>query len=407
MRIALFFGTLLALVTLPSTSNADIEGKILVPFLTEGRIDDGIAMLEQRIAEKPGDDHAYYALGIFHSLSAVENLSQDLHRYGLRRSIFSVQFLQFPTPPNPQPDELTYEKARQVVQEFVDRLAIAEESLTKIDPRRRVKLKIPFGLIRMDLDGDGKASEEETFWRVFALTTGQIDEIPERQRSYKIGFDKADVHWIRGYTHLLRAFAEIVLAHDSREIFDQSAHLFFAGAKRPEGLLYEMGRFGNPGEFADAIASIHMMRLQVTEPERMKKAHAHLKNMIAQSKLVWQEVAKENDNDREWIPNPRQRSITPLRITAQQARGWNSFLHMADKVLDGKKLVPHWRVPAGKGINVKKVFYEQKELDLVMWVHGKAALPYVEKGDVVTTGEASALNDQFQGQFWKFAIYLN
>jgi len=81
-------------------------------------------------------------------------------------------------------------------------------------------------------------------------------------------------------------------------------------------------------------------------------------------------------------------------------------LDEAEAVLNGQKLLPHWRVKDGRGINLKEVFEEPSTFDLVLWVHGAAALPYLEKGPLVTQETARSLSGAFQGRFLAFAVWF-
>ncbi len=64
--------------------------------------------------------------------------------------------------------------------------------------------------------------------------------------------------------------------------------------------------------------------------------------------------------------------------------GWQEFLGEAERILAGKKLLPFWRGDAKRGINLRRVFTEPRTLDLVLWIQGTAALPYLEAGEIST-----------------------
>ena len=224
-------------------------------------------------------------------------------------------------------------------------------------------------MIRLDLDGDGVAKQEETFWRVFTTVAWRAAKLSNKQREFPIGFDAADVHWMIGYTHLLRAMIEAWLAHDTQDFYNQTAHFFFAGAESPYGNL--SSRWDNRGfnvdQIADAVAAIHLVHFQPAAPERLSRAREHLLAMIHESRRCWELALAETDDDREWIPNARQTSLTPLTVDARRIAAWKQFLDEAEAVLQGKKLLPHWRVRDGRGINLKRVFEEPRTFDLVLW----------------------------------------
>src|SRR5690606_35426358 len=119
-----------------------------------------------------------------------------------------------PVPDNPSPEAITYEKFHEIMEDFVQDLATAQQTLAQVTDRD-VKLRVPVGMSRLDLNADGTGSEEETFWRIFTALARRASKLDEQQQEFVIGFDYADVHWMMGYTHLLRAMAEAYRAHDS------------------------------------------------------------------------------------------------------------------------------------------------------------------------------------------------
>ncbi len=402
---------ILLCVVLLSTSRglgADDAGNapLIERYLVAGRLEEGEKALRDRLQTQPDDSQAQYSLGIVHVLSAVENLAQNLHRYGLKSSSPRLPFVRLPVPSNPKPETLTYEKWRGVLQQFIDDLAVADKSLSAVtDPD--VKLTLPVGMTRLDLDGDGKATDDETFWKVFTTVAWRAAKLDEDQKRFPIGFDAADVHWMVGYTHLLRAMAEAWLAHDTSQFFAMTAPVFFDGVEGPPPILGRENQQGfDVDQIADAILAIHLMHFEPTEPKRMHAAREHLLTMIGESRKCWEHALVETDDDREWIPNAKQTSLTPLTVTPEIIEGWRQFLAEAEAVLEGEKLIPHWRIKGERGIDLKQVFEEPRTFDLVMWAHGVAALPYVKEGEVVTQETANTFSRIFQGRFVVFAIWF-
>lgn len=375
------------------------------PFLTQGNLSAGREAMQNRIAANADDAEAQYSVGVIDVLQAVENLAQNLHRYGLKPNSQALPFVRLPVPNNPNPETLTYEKWRGVLEQFISDLEIAEKSLAEVDDDQ-VKLKLPVGLIRLDLNGDDKSSEEETFWQVFTSVAWRAAKLDNEQQRFEIGFDKADVHWMIGYTRLLRAMAKAWLAYDTEDFFNQTAPYFFSGVSSPVVQLDSEDTSFDMDSIADAIAAIHLMHFAVAEPDLMASAREDLLTMIAQSRLVWKHAISETDDDREWIPNAKQTSLTPLKVNQEIIDGWAQFLDEAEDVLQGEKLLGHWRVAGDRGINLKRVFTEPREFDLVMWVHGAAAIPYLEDGPIVSEETARTLTTTFQGRFVVFAIWF-
>ncbi|MGZ0172024.1 MAG: hypothetical protein ACKVHE_20970 [Planctomycetales bacterium] len=181
-------------------------------FLTQGKLADGHAAMAELIKVSPEDHQARFSLGVVQFLEAVEGLAQSQYRYGLLQTrLRQMPFLRLPVPLNSEPETISYDSARKMIQQFADDLAAAEASLAKVEPGA-VKLSLHFGRIRLDLDGNGTATELETLWRIFQLLNGAVRQ--EDGEAFQINFDGGDVAWLRGYCHLLMAMSEAALAHD-------------------------------------------------------------------------------------------------------------------------------------------------------------------------------------------------
>ena len=63
--------------------------------------------------------------------------------------------------------------------------------------------------------------------------------------------------------------------------------------------------------------------------------------MVRLSRLSWKEILAETDDDREWVPAPKQtsRAIAALPVTQEIVDGWLAVLDDIDAVLDGRKLI--------------------------------------------------------------------
>ena len=90
------------------------------------------------------------------------------------------------------------------------------------------------------------------------------------------------------------------------------------------------------------------------------------------------------------------------------------FLEMSESeelesplVLDGKKLIPFWRRGSSQGVNLSKVFAEPKDFDLVLWVQGSGALPYLEDGEITSPETWAEFQRVFGGRFIGFAVWIN
>ena len=76
------------------------------------------------------------------------------------------------------------------------------------------------------------------------------------------------------------------------------------------------------------------------------------------------------------------------------------------KNLDGKKNIPFWR-DEKSSIDFARIFTEPRSFDLVSWVQGTAATPYLEKG---TTTDARVWNEMlnaFGSNLFGFVVWFN
>jgi hypothetical protein len=390
------------------------EAPLAEKYLIEGNLKAGETALLHQLKEHSDDDQARFGLGALQFVRAVEKLAQDMYRYGLRSTHATgtnmIPFVRLPVPDNPNPETLTYHQARKILSTFLENLAKAEATLEPIsDPN--VKLPLHFGLIRLDLNGDGKVDEDESLWKLYAGLNGPANVSPASAKEFYICFDRGDVHWLRGYCHLLMSFCEIYLAHDSKETFDCTAHIFFQKVDSPYGFLSKGKRVfqvGSDADVTDFVALLHTISWPVVEPDRMHKALGHLEAVVAQSKESWKWIMAETDDDHEWIPNPRQTGVIPgVRVTEQMVTTWLNLMDQNGKVLSGELLVPFWRGDDDRGVNVRKVFMEPTKLDLVLWVQGTAAAPYLENGPKTDPGMAVALERAFGNNFPGFAVWFN
>ncbi len=391
------------------------EAPLAEKYLTEGKLAEGEKVLAERLNGQPDDAQTRFGLGTIQFVRGVERVVQSFHRFGLRTHVAgnALPFDRLPIPENPDPQPIGYEDLRGIFQAWVDDLARAEATLAKVQDDQ-VKLPIHIGEVRLDINGDGKADVEETLWGIFAsLNRAAGDpQVAAASKQFVIGFDRADVAWLRGYCHLLMAQAEIYLAHDGRVLFEHTGPLFFARAKSPYAFLARppgepRQPFGTEDVF-DAIAMIHLLRLPVVEPKRLLAVVDHLESMIALSRESWKFILSETDDDHEWIPSPKQHTVVPgITVTDEMVQGWTEFLDEFESLLQGKKLIPFWRAREARGVNLRRVFTEPSTFDLVLWVQGTAAAPYLEDGPQTSAEVWRRLQRVFRGEFIGFALWFN
>lgn len=385
--------------------------------LKDGTLQRGIEALTKYLEKRPEDDVARLELGITQFLRTWEVVSSELYQHGLRTD--RIQMMPFGLrhrlPLHPDPKVLTASGLREIIQNMVNDLNTAEATLAKITSED-LKMELPIEEIKLDLLGDGKPIPVKEMLMGLRNQRAQPNPMPVPPLPFVVAIDRGDVHWLRGYCHLLAGCGEVMLAHDGEEFFHRVGHLMFQRPDTPYDFIREEApdatfRF-DTRQISDLIAAIHLLQFPIHEPARMEAALEHFEAMLAQSKTMWKYYLAETDDDREWIPNPNQTGVLGVPVTQEMVDTWLETVTATQEVLKGEKLVPFWRgKPRGDyGLNLRKVFTEPRELDIILWVQGTAAAPYLEDGKVTQLASPEHLrqiNNEFGMNFFGFALWFN
>lgn len=411
--LGLIGAALLVLILRAGVAVAGESASLTRQIAESGGWRDGERTLADRLTADPTDDEARFGLAVVRFIAAVEGFGQHHYRFGLKAPETPLfPFLRMPVPLNPKPEVLTYDLQRAALQSFLDRLAVVEATLADIrDPD--LKIVIDLERTRLDFRGSGRADPDATLMSVVrSVSPMTMPRQVKRPAAFEVAFDQGDAIWLRGYCHLLSAGLEFVLAYDWRDTFANAGGLFYPRIGAPDRAPDRAGTGALPwtagnGEIAAAVAMIHQIRWEPTEPARLAKVRDHLKRVVALSRDSWKAILSETDDDREWIPAPGQKNgvLPGMAVTQERLDTWLSALDEFDAALDGRKLVPHWGLE--KGINLRRVLEEPRTFDLVLWVTGHAAAPYLEDGPMIKSDTWRLWQRVFQGDFLSFAAYFN
>lgn len=410
MRLPYLVLTATLLITGMSRADEQRKPAFMESYLTQGELTRGEAAAAAELRRQPQDSQLQFGLGVIQFFRAVEGLGQGLYTYGVRSERgqqLQIPFLRLPLPVNPEPRTATYPALRTVLGDFQTRLRQAEATLATIKDEQ-VKLPLRVGAIQLDLTGagNGKQNLSAILARYFgggrAVSTEKLFVV----------FDRGDVAWLRGYCHLLLALTDIALAYDGQELFDCTGQVFFHKIETPHRFLNERQKsrvfdVGDGLDLVDLISFIHLLRLPLKEPARMQTALGHLEQMLTLSRESWKSIQAETDDDYEWLPNPKQKGALGVPIRQEMIDSWLAFVDEAEQLLQGKRLAPFWRGNQERGVNLRRVFTEPRTFDLVLWVQGTAATPYLEQGPLTRPEVWGRLQQVFQGQFFGFAIWFN
>jgi len=394
----------------------------------------GATLTDVRGALTPhaGDDAADFALGAVDFLLAGERLTQEAHRLGFMGPMRTIApmiggragFLEWFG--NDNPDPATAQDLHDAIANFVTGLAKAEQTL--VAAQGDFKCVLDLTTVRFDINADGITTAAESLHALFSQVPGRrswnaeqqrMDETPIVPTELVVAFDRGDAAWLRGYCHVLMAAGEWALAHDGRELFDRTGHVFFTKADITydylpnstftlETLTGGAMQTPTPFDITDVLVFFGNMRLPLDEPERMQSALEHLRAAVQLGKEMWSHYDQEQDDDREWIPNPGQTAaFGEVRVDADMRDAWLVFLDEADDILAGRKVLRFWRGDGSKGIDVPKVFSEPQEFDLLYWIQGSAAAPYLREGAFTSPGTWAQLQNVLDRRVFRYMFWFN
>ena len=408
MLIVMILGSV---VVCPGSIHADAP--MIETYLQTGQSAKGEAALIAHLKQKPADSQAQFGLGFLQFIQAIEHLGQGLYRYGPRTdhsATFAIPILRLPVPTNPKPEQATYEALQRMLLDFQADLARAESSLARV---KDSAVKLPIHLLRIRLDFDNNGVAETELRGIVERYVRGGSPLP-KDLDLRVDFDRGDVDWLRGYCHLLTGISEVMLAHDGQELMDTIGFLLFYNVKTPHEFLKHLKPeqhwwgLGNV-DVIDLIAFAHqVLKLPLKEPARMKSALEHFEKVFALSKTSWAFIQAETDSENEWLPNPNQTGPLGVRLTKEQIKTWLEFVDEMNDLLAGKRLIPFWRGDFEKrGVNLRKVFLEPRTFDVILWVQGTGAAPYLEKGEMTRPGIWNNIQRVFGGDFFGFALWFN
>ena len=421
----LLAATAVAGLMLPAAVSAQEAAELLTTHLYGGTAAGGIgAAIALCEADQPD---GCFAAGLFELVVTVEEMSQQLYRYGATTPgtpaaamLLGVGMDTTAAPANPNPEALTYEALRTVLEDFVTGLDAAGARFKAAGQSGDYVIVIDPLKVRLDLNGDGTADEGETLGSLMD-PIADLGAMPDAPPSGKtkgapavpdttVGFDRADAIWFTGYAQVTAAPVDLLLAHDFSEFYAAYLHRVFPKAGLPMqdysrgGTLF-MDPESDTG-IADIIAAIHTLDFPVTDTARLAGVLARLQSITALSRQNWEAILAETDDNRELVPSPSQTSLVPeTPVTQETVDAWMATLDTVDSILAGELLVPHWRFK--RGFDLKAYFETATETDLVMLLTGYDALPYIKEGPIADAESFAEANRVFGTDWLNYAFWFN
>lgn len=397
MRAAALLALLLAT---PASAETDASALIAA---------EGLRGAEATLAALPAPTPSErFALGGVRFLGGVERALQLRYRVGLSGGLAEMSglpVLRLPLPENPSPVAFEPDMIEALFAGLQADMAESLDALGAIADDDAVAVPIDLADLWFDIDASGTRTPGEGLLDVAGTLLGGLGEpLPP----VTIRFDTADAAWLAAYAHLLGAAGEAVLAVDPSEAIGRvlDARAAFRDLGLPPLDPYGFG----PTSFADYADLAAMAAFALDgepDPARTRALRDHLLAGVEQNRRFWTLVAREDDNDAEWIPAKRQTSATGIPFPPDTGRLWLDVLAEADDVLRGELLIPFWRVGPGIGIDLAAVLEAPPDLDLVGLAQGAALGPYLRRGKLADGEALMRFALLVQGDVALYAAVLN
>jgi len=362
----------------------------------------GLAATSSRLAALPSpSDAEKFALGGTLFLRAIEGTFQERYAMGLTDRMGLMPLLRLGLPDNPAPKPFEPAAVTTLFAHAADTLTQAETPLTQIPAGSDFALDIALNDLWFDVDSNGTRASGEGLSEILGQALG-TEATP-----ITVTFDAADAAWLAAYANLLAGLSDVIRAYDPTEPIariltarDQMAKLgpvtsdpFFGGTQVPDAF--------------DLIAIVLATLNQQPDKPLMRQAQQHLLKTITQNRDFWARVAGETDNAQEWLPNEAQTSALGVILPKGTGASWLAVLNDLEAALKGDNLIPYWRAGAPAGVNLNKIFTDPRPVDVAGWLQGWAALPYLEKGPLLSPDSLNVFDTLTSGQAPLFALYLN
>lgn len=396
---------------------------ILTEALYSGDFTTGVPQLEPLVAA--GDMEAAFAAGTLTIVDGIETFLQAVHRHGLTAPDTGMVGMMFgipvdgASPTRTDVEPLDYETMRTILADLVTAMDAGRELLVTAGGSGDYVIPVDVLAIHIDADSD-PTTQGATLGELMAVNFGvdPADLLASTEKAeskgeapaFVIGLDRADAYWLAGYSQVIAAQADFMLAHDFSEMFAAAFHRFFPQASLPMqdysagGML--MMDPASDAAIADAVAFVHTFNFPVIDQERFAGVLERLKAVTAHSRQNWRAILAETDDNRELVPSPAQTSIIPdVAVTEEIVDAWMATLDRVDQILAGELLIPHWRFD--QGFDLAAYFATATRTDAVMIFTGYGALPYLKDGpiaDADSFGEGLAV---FGENFPGFALWFN
>lgn len=233
-------------------------------------------------------------------------------------------------------------------QKWLDELAVIEKDLTVAAGDPSFSLELCLACWEHDWNRSGAVDERDR--RLFEIESdGKGGELPagDPRRRPTFRFDVGDAEWALAMVSFQRALGELVLAYKWSDL-----DKLFGDERMPK------------------------LTIRLADASRVKRAREYILNGLDHADKCRTAYLAETDDDREWVPNPRQHSHpVPLAVDAKLYETWTAVINDVRRMLRSEEAISlrelarvaddslGSRVPAGF-IDIGRMLGEPKDIEL-------------------------------------------
>jgi hypothetical protein len=256
-------------------------------LLDEGHVEDAATAAAAWLARAPDDVHAHAFMAIARLSSAARHIMTDLAQKGARERYSDDKYL------------------RALLLVLDTELARADGDLAAVQADARFSLVLCPGCWRIDWNGDNVPDDRPL--SIEHDAAGKLMAPSDPRRHATFAFDVGDVHYARGLVAFARAAVNLGLGY------------------KLAALIAQVSRF-----------QLDVLRLELDDRARVEKARGFILAGLDHIDAARAAYLAERDDDREWIPNPRQQHHpVPLPVDEAIYQRWAEAIRAVRALVRG------------------------------------------------------------------------
>ncbi len=323
----------------PSLEQTEINTARATEAIRDGHFEDAESLAMEVLDDDPGNPFA----GIIAAISLYKRTMHYLFVDGQTVIIGAIAT-----------GNLNQRYLKESLDRVADDLSRVDELLDAAAGEPRVSLEICLACWEVDWNQNGTVDEfDEHLMEVEQDAYEREYRRGDPRRRPTFRFDHGDVLWANAFISFQRAAVDLIRAFDWSEL----------------GNMFRGGIFSSGGE------APKRMRFELISPELVDAARQRILEGLDLSDAAREAYLKETDDDREWLPNPRQKDHPlPLPVDAALYDTWERVVDDVRRIVRGEEglsmtelaqLGDHqWKSPPRGYLDIGKMLSEPRDIVL-------------------------------------------